>query len=72
MDEDTVESPSSETETRQRQNKPGDSETLREPDVDDAAVRTAPGTGGPDDAGDVDVDDIEYHPKGRPDEGPAG
>jgi hypothetical protein len=51
---DTSYSPASETETQQKQNDPLPATVDEDIDPDD--VRVVPGTGGPDDAGDVDVD----------------
>ncbi|WP_239065623.1 hypothetical protein [Microbacterium hibisci] len=47
-------SPASETETQHKQ-KDALPDTV-DPDIDAHAVRVVPGTGGPDDVGDVDVD----------------
>lgn len=52
-------SPASEAETRQKQAEKV-SETL-DPEIDADDVRVAPGTGGPDDPGDVDVDPGDVH-----------
>ncbi|MBI5159937.1 MAG: hypothetical protein HY996_00710 [Micrococcales bacterium] len=55
-------SPASESETAVRQSETAD------PDVDDVdrdAVRVAPGEGGPDDAGDIDLEGVELHVPGR-------
>lgn len=53
---DTSESPGSEQETAAKQ------QEQRVPaDVDANAVRTLPGTGGPDDAGDIEVDPEEIN-----------
>ena len=40
------------------------SEALNDPEVDDEAVQVLPGTGGPDDGGDIDIDPGEIHPEG--------
>ncbi|MDD7929521.1 hypothetical protein [Microbacterium thalli] len=45
-------SPASDTETREKQD---DADTSPDADVDDDLVRARPGTGGPDDVGDVEV-----------------
>ncbi len=45
-------SPASDTETREKQD---EAPTSPDEDVDDDLVRARPGTGGPDDVGDVDV-----------------
>lgn len=54
---DRTYSPSSDEETRARQERPSESPTAKEGDVNEDAVTTKPGTGGPDDAGDVEVDE---------------
>lgn len=51
---DTAYSPGSETETRHKQDEPLP-ETV-DADISAGDVRAVPGTGGPDDVGDVDVD----------------
>ncbi|MCS5716912.1 hypothetical protein N1027_02060 [Herbiconiux sp. CPCC 205763] len=61
-DEDTVEkdmsySPASGRETEQAQDEPRTSAHFDDPDIDEAAVKSVPGVGGPDDAGDIDVDE---------------
>jgi hypothetical protein len=40
------------------------SEALNDPEIDDDAVKVLPGTGGPDDVGDIDIDPGEIHPEG--------
>ncbi|WP_382307978.1 hypothetical protein [Herbiconiux sp. UC225_62] len=50
-------SPSSGRETEQAQDDPRTSAHLDDPDIDESAVKSVPGVGGPDDAGDIDVDD---------------
>lgn len=60
-DDETVQkdmrySPSSGRETQSAQQYPDDSAHLTDPDIDTAAVKSVPGAGGPDDAGDIDVD----------------
>lgn len=52
-------SPASETETaaKQADGKP----VVRDPDIASGMINVAPGTGGPDDSGDVDVDPGELH-----------
>lgn len=52
-------SPASETETRRKQEDPLP-DTLDE-DIDLSQVRAVPGTGGPDDAGDIEVDPADIH-----------
>lgn len=58
---DTAESPGSERETQALQDDPDRSRALD--DVDPDAVRTLPGTGGPDDDGDVEVPDDTVKPR---------
>ena len=60
-DENTVEkdvsySPGSGRETELNQDEPRTSATLDDPEVDSSAVKTLPGEGGPDDVGEIDVD----------------
>lgn len=57
-------SPSSGRETEQRQAS-SDSAALDDPDIDDDDVNVLPGTGGPDDVGDVDVDPDEIDLQGN-------
>jgi hypothetical protein len=59
-DQDTAYSPSSERETESRQEHPDTSPATRDQDIDDDAIKVLPGTGGPDDPGDVDVDDEDF------------
>ena len=40
------------------------SETAKDPDVDDSQVEVLPGTGGPDDVGDIEVDPSELNLSG--------
>lgn len=56
-------SPASETETDQKQKDPLP-ETLDD-DIDAEAIRAVPGTGGPDDAGDIEVDPEDLNLPGR-------
>lgn len=56
-------SPASETETQQKQRDPLP-ETLDD-DIDPDDVRVVPGTGGPDDAGDVEVDPDDLNMPGQ-------
>lgn len=62
---DTSYSPASETETQRKQEDPLP-DTV-DPEIDPDDIRAVPGTGGPDDAGDVDVDPGELHVPGRED-----
>jgi hypothetical protein len=61
--DDTRTSPGSETETIEKQADPMPDRVAA--DVDESQVRAVPGTGGPDDAGDVDVDPDELNLPGR-------
>jgi hypothetical protein len=61
-DEETVQkdvtySPSSDEETAESQENPRSSSHLDDPEVDEGAVISLPGEGGPDDVGEVDVDE---------------
>lgn len=61
-DEGTVQkdesySPASGRETERAQEDPRSSAHLDDPEIDQAAVKSVPGEGGPDDAGDIEVDD---------------
>lgn len=59
LSHDTAYSPGSETETQRKQDE-GVSENVPD-DVDAGQVKVAPGTGGPDDVGDIDVDPGEIN-----------
>lgn len=56
-------SPASETETREKQDASLD-DTLPD-DIDKSSVNVAPGTGGPDDVGDIEVDPDDLNMPGR-------
>ena len=61
-DEGTVQkdmsySPGSGRETEQAQDEPRTSAHLDDPDIDSSAVKSVPGVGGPDDVGEIDVDE---------------
>ncbi|WP_231820830.1 hypothetical protein [Microbacterium resistens] len=60
-------SPGSETETAQKQRDPLPGTV--DPDIPEEDVRAVPGTGGPDDTGDVDVDPDELDLPGAPVDG---
>ena len=60
---DTSYSPASETETQHKQADPLP-DTV-DSDIDGAAVNVVPGTGGPDDVGDVEVDPDDLNMPGR-------
>ncbi|HAQ59582.1 MAG TPA: hypothetical protein DCR63_03835 [Microbacterium sp.] len=63
MRKDRTYSPASETETERKQEDPLP-ESLDD-DIDTDDVRVVPGTGGPDDVGDVDVDPDDLNLPGR-------
>jgi len=54
VDRDTAYSPGSETETQQKQGEHVSDDV--DGDIDASQVQVAPGTGGPDDVGDIEVD----------------
>jgi hypothetical protein len=54
---DTNYSPASDTDTHTLQDAPASSPALDDPDIDESAVNVLPGTGGPDDEGDVTMDE---------------
>jgi len=54
-DKDTTYSPGSDSDTEQLQDAPSQSPALDDPDIDQSAVKVLPGTGGPDDEGDVSL-----------------
>lgn len=61
-DENTVEkdvsySPGSGRETEEAQEDPGGSAHFDDPEIDASKVTTLPGEGGPDDVGEIDVDE---------------
>ena len=59
---DTNGSPQSDETTDELQETPvADSPAFDDPDIDQADVKTLPGTGGPDDEGDIDVDPGELN-----------
>lgn len=60
IQKDTAYSPGSEREVGQEQADPE-----LPTDIDPDGVRAAPGTGGPDDAGDVDIENAPIHLPGR-------
>ena len=60
---DTTYSPGSETETQHKQQEPLPDTVDADIDPDD--VQVVPGTGGPDDSGDVDVDPGDLNVPGR-------
>lgn len=67
-DADMLYSPESERETRLFQSRPVESsEAVKDPDIDADQVDLLPGTGGPDDVGDVEVDPADLHLDAQPD-----
>ena len=60
-------SPASETETERKQESSATStEATSDPDIDEGDVQVLPGTGGPDDVGEIDVDPNEVSLNGKP------
>lgn len=57
VEKDTDYSPASGAETEAAQRAPRGTDHLDDPEIDGGRVNSVPGVGGPDDAGDVDVDD---------------
>jgi len=57
----TNESPESNTDTEELQKNAAGSPALDDPEIDDSRVTTLPGTGGPDDEGDIDMDPGELN-----------
>lgn len=64
-DKDVSYSPASETETERKQETTS-TEATSDPDIDSGDVQVLPGTGGPDDVGEVDVDPDEVSLNGKP------
>ena len=63
-EKDANNAPNSITSTEELQRNPEDSPALDQ-DVDASAVKTLPGTGGPDDEGDIEVDPGELNLDGH-------
>ena len=61
MRKDTNESPTSETDTEVKQSESVTSSSAVDGDVDESDIAVLPGTGGPDDSGDVEVDPAELN-----------
>ena len=59
LDKDTNYSPASDTDTKRLQNQ--DSPAFDDEEIDESAVKSLPGTGGPDDEGDIEVDPRELN-----------
>ena len=60
---DTSESPGSEAETAAKQDDP--MPVSIDDDIDRSPIRAVPGTGGPDDFGDIEVDEDDLNVSGR-------
>ena len=58
---DTNNSPSSDRTTQELQESASDSPAFDDPEIDRSAVTSLPGTGGPDDEGDIEVDPADIH-----------
>jgi hypothetical protein len=54
IEKDKRYSPASDTDTDELQHDPAGSPALDDPDIDQSAVKVLPGTGGPDDEGDIE------------------
>jgi hypothetical protein len=63
---DTNESPTSETDTAVKQTDSVESSATDDGDIDESDVNLLPGTGGPDDVGDVEVDPKDLNMSGDP------
>jgi len=61
LDGDTIESPRSEDDTRALQDNDISESAAVEDDIDENAINNLPGTGGPDDFGDIEVDPDELN-----------
>ena len=56
LEKDTTNTPSSDTDTEVLQSNEVHESSAVDGDIDESQVTTLPGTGGPDDEGDIDVD----------------
>lgn len=66
VEKDTATSTLSERDTAAKQDSPVESSfTASDPDVDASAISVLPGTGGPDDVGDIEVDPDELNLSGH-------
>jgi hypothetical protein len=63
---DTNESPTSESDTRVKQTESVESSATDDADIDESDITLLPGTGGPDDVGDVEVDPADLNMSGDP------
>ena len=69
-EKDMLYSPQSEREMQSFQSRPVESsEAVKDPDIDADQVQLLPGTGGPDDVGEIEVDPDDIHLDAEP--GPA-
>lgn len=59
LDKDINYSPASDTDTKRLQGQ--ENPALNDEEIDESAVKTLPGTGGPDDEGDIEVDPEELN-----------
>jgi len=67
-EKDMLYSPQSEREQESLQSRPVESsEAVKDADIDADQVQTLPGTGGPDDVGEVEVDPADIHLDAEPD-----
>ncbi len=64
-EKDTAYAPGSEREIEQKQDRGSALGPAVDEDIDDSAVKTAPGTGGPDDVGEIEVDEDDLNLPGR-------
>ena len=55
IEKDKRYSPGSDTDTERLQHDPATSPALDDPEIDQSAVKVLPGTGGPDDEGDIEL-----------------
>jgi hypothetical protein len=62
IEKDKRYSPGSDTDTERLQDDPAGSPAFDDPDIDESAVKVLPGTGGPDDEGDIELPE-NFHEK---------
>ena len=65
LEKDMAYTPGSESETQERQESPASSRATDDPEIDEGDVNLLPGTGGPDDVGDIEVDPEDLNLPGR-------
>jgi hypothetical protein len=63
---DTNESPTSEVDTEVKQSETVETSATDDSDIDESDVKLLPGTGGPDDVGDIEVDPDDLNLSGDP------